>query len=125
MRYDAFKCTVKELTTNSILNVRCLQSFGMCMPSCLLHPSLDLDQVDRFSFMVCCPCHEASFSHFQTPSPSKTDIFRCDSYLFVFPFFVGAHRWVLLLCQPWGVIHFITWLPKVKAPGYFRHTISI
>lgn len=90
MHYDAFKCTVKELTTNSILNVRCLQSFGMCMPSCLLHPSLDLDQVDRFSFMVCCPCHEASFSHFQTPSPLQNWYFSVWQLPVCFPLFCGG-----------------------------------
>jgi len=69
MHYDAFKCTLKELTTKSVFNARGLWSFGMRMPSYLLHPSLDSDQVDQFSFMLCCPCHKVSFSH-SAPPPS-------------------------------------------------------
>ena len=93
MHYDAFKCTLKELTTNSVFNARCLRSFGMRMPSCLLLPSLDWDQVDRFFFVLCCPCHEFPFSPFLPPPPPTTtpspygsfttDIFQCDAYLFV------------------------------------------
>ena len=99
MHYDAFKCSVKELTTNSIFNVRGLRSFSMHMPSCLLHPSLDLDQVDRFSFMVCCPCHEASFSHFETPFPPPKLIFFSVTITCLFSLFCGG-SWLGCAVEP-------------------------
>ena len=50
----------------------------------------------------------------------STDIFQCDGCLFVF-FCVGAHGWVVLLCQLWG--HYFnlgagcqTWKP-LDTPG--------
>ena len=49
-------------------------------------------------------------------------ICQCDRCRF---FCLGAHSWVVALCQPWGIIQTGGWLPKVEAPGYFRHPTSI
>ena len=55
----------KELTTKSIFSAKGPQSFSVHIPSCSLHSSCDhgFCGVD-FSFMLCCPCHEVSFSYF-------------------------------------------------------------
>ena len=98
MHYDAFKCTLKELTTNSVFNARCLRSFGMRMPSCLLLPSLDWDQVDRFFFVLCCPCHEFPFSPFLPPPPHHHPL----SLWFFYHWYFSV--WCLPVCFPllWG-----------------------
>ena len=34
---------------------------------------------------------------------------------------LGAHGWVSRICQPWEQSPSRSWLPIVKAPGWFRH----
>ena len=86
------------------------------MPSCLLHPSLDSDQVDRFFFMLHCLSRGVPFSH---SPPLPTDVFQCEGHLFVFPLLWGLMDG-LCCCTSHkgggGVVQFIGWLPKVKAP---------
>ena len=91
---------------------------------------LHLIEIKWIDFSSCCVVHAMSFlsAIFSPPPPPPPLpmvllplIFFSVMLTCLFPSFVGAFGWVALLCQPWGVIHFIIWLPKVKAPGYFRH----
>ena len=100
---NAFKCYLKELTTKSAWVPRSAV-FGMRMPGGWLHRSCD--SLPRSVFPSCWVLL-AIFFPFRPPLGglgfSPLMFFQCDWCLFL-SFAVGAHGWVALLCQSWGII---------------------
>ena len=99
---DAFKCNLKELTTKSALS-----ACGQRSLACTCPVACYIDRVIHWhvSVFLCARfCQPFSF-----PSPLllgfvsffSTDVFQCDGCLFL-SLHVGAHGWVVPLCQLWG-----------------------
>ena len=129
MHYDAFKCTLKELTTNSVFNARDLRSFACAQlfatsftwfrssGSILLHTALSM----LWGFF---------WQLFSLPHLSPWFFFHW--YFSVWwvpiccPFYGGSWMGCAVVPAIRGEgVQFISWLPKVKAPEYFRHPTSV
>ena len=90
---------------------------------------LHLIQIKWINFSLCCIVYPVGFLLAIPPPPLPTDVFQCEGHLFVFPLLWGLMDG-LCCCTSHkgggrGLAQFIGWLPKVKAPGYFRHPASV
>ena len=107
------------------------------MPKVFGHPAclcpvvcyiLHLIQIKRINFSLCCIVYPMGFL-LAIPPPPFPLMFFSVKVTCLFSLFCGG-SWMGCAVVPairrggGGLTQFIGWLPKVKAPGYFRHPAS-